>query len=90
LGRFISQESGRAGRDSKRSEAIIMMPAGRQKALQQAHAHKRDIIQWHKGILLKKKKRIKRRKIDQFINKAVCHQMHLNQAINTKVSKKVD
>ena len=35
--RSYSQESGRAGRDGKRSEAIILMPVGRQEALQKAH-----------------------------------------------------
>jgi superfamily II DNA helicase RecQ len=35
--RGYSQESGRAGRDGKRSEAIILMPVGRQEALQKAH-----------------------------------------------------
>jgi superfamily II DNA helicase RecQ len=35
--RNYSQESGRAGRDGKRSEAIILIPVRRQEALQKAH-----------------------------------------------------
>jgi superfamily II DNA helicase RecQ len=35
--RNYSQESGRAGRDGKRNEAIILIPVGRQEALQKAH-----------------------------------------------------
>ena len=31
------QESGRAGRDGKRSQAIVVMPGGKQEALQKAH-----------------------------------------------------
>ena len=32
--RSYSQESGRGGRDGKRSEAIVVMPAGKQEELQ--------------------------------------------------------
>jgi superfamily II DNA/RNA helicase len=42
------QESGRAGRDRKRSQAIIVMPAGQQEGLQKRHAktwHQRKSMQ---------------------------------------------
>ena len=54
--RSYSQESGRAGRDGKRSEAIILMPVGRQEALQKAHEQaQRRPAKFHISITAKEK-----------------------------------
>ena len=57
--RNYSQESGRAGRDGKKSEAIILMPVGRQEALQKAHEQaRRRPVKFHISMTAKKKQRI--------------------------------
>jgi superfamily II DNA helicase RecQ len=54
--RNYSQESGRAGRDRKRSEVIILMPVGRQEALQKAYEQaQRRLAKFHISITAKEK-----------------------------------
>jgi ATP-dependent DNA helicase RecQ len=59
--RNYSQESGQAGRDRKRSEAIILMPVRRQEALQKSHEQEQwQPVKFHITTTNKEKERIER------------------------------
>ena len=68
-----SQESGRASRDGMPGEAFIMMPVGKQEALQKAHKQaQRRPTQFQIEMSATDKKRIERQKVERFISGAKC------------------
>lgn len=78
------QESGRVGRDGKRSQAIIMMPAGQQEALQKRHARV-----WQQPrrmpcpmITEADRERVEREKVEKFISGAWCRYIYLDQEMD--------
>lgn len=83
--RSYGQESGRAGRDGQRSEAIILMPVGKQEALQKAHKpiQRRPVIF---RILTtakeKEKQRIEQQEVERFVSGAVCRRTYLDQEMD--------
>jgi superfamily II DNA helicase RecQ len=71
--RNYSQESGRAGRDGKRSEAIILMPVERQEALQKSHEQaQRRPAKLHISMTAKEKQRMEQQKVERFVSSAGC------------------
>jgi len=71
--RSYGQESGRAGRDGQPSEAIIVVGAGKQEALQNHYVRLRRQPVVHRAIITEAdKKRVDQDKVDQFISGAHC------------------
>jgi superfamily II DNA helicase RecQ len=66
--RNYGQESGRAGRDGKPSEAIIMVPAGKQEALQKQYERAQPPKKIYGVLSQKEKERVERQKVEQFIS----------------------
>ncbi|KAK6591474.1 hypothetical protein H4I95_12188 [Botrytis cinerea] len=78
--RNYSQESGRAGRDGKRSDAIILMPVGRQEALQKAHEQaQRRPATFHISMTVKEKQRIEQQKVERFASDAMMDELEAQQ-----------
>jgi superfamily II DNA helicase RecQ len=72
------QESGRGGRDGKRSEAIILVKAGRQEALQRQPIRR--------GISTADKQ-LDREKVNQFISGERCRRIYLDQEMDGRVDR---
>jgi len=86
--RNYSQESGRAGRDGKRSEAIILMPVGRQEALQKAHEQaQRRPAKFHISMTAKEKQRIEQQKVERFASGAVCRRVYLDREMDGRMDR---
>ena len=86
--RNYSQESGRAGRDGKRSEAIILMPIGRQEALQKAHEQaQRRPGQFHISMTVKEKQRIEQQKVERFVSGAGCRRVCLDREMDGRIDR---
>jgi RecQ family ATP-dependent DNA helicase len=86
--RNYSQESGRAGRDGKRSEAIILMPVGRQEALQKAHEQaQRRPAKFHISMTAKEKQRIEQQKVERFVSGAACRRVYLDQEMDGRMDR---
>ena len=86
--RSYSQESGRAGRDGKRSEAIILMPVGRQEALQKAHEQaQRRPAKFHISMTAKEKQRIEQQKVERFVSGAACRRVYLDREMDGRVDR---
>jgi superfamily II DNA helicase RecQ len=82
------QESGRAGRDGKRSEAIIMRGEGLQEAMQQQQARARKAHEIPRVLMTADdKKRIERGKVDKFISGSQCRRIHLDQEMDGRVDR---
>jgi superfamily II DNA helicase RecQ len=77
------QESGRAGRDGERSEAIILVGSGQQEALEQQHERMRRRGATPQVAITKEdKKRAERERVDRFISGTRCRRIHLDQAMD--------
>jgi RecQ family ATP-dependent DNA helicase len=86
--RNYSQESGRAGRDGKRSEAIILMPVGRQEALQKAHEQaQRRPGTFHISMTAKEKQRIEQQKVERFVSGAACRRVYLDREMDGRMDR---
>jgi hypothetical protein len=86
--RNYAQESGRAGRDGKRSQAIIIMPAGKQEAMQKAHEQApRQRPKFHIAMTAKEKVRIERQKVERFVSGARCRRIYLDQEMDGRVDR---
>jgi hypothetical protein len=86
--RNYGQESGRAGRDQQPSEAIIMVGAGRQEALQSHHAQLRREPIIHRAIITDiDKKRVEREKVDRFISGAQCRRIDLDREMDSRIDR---
>ncbi|KAK6591982.1 hypothetical protein H4I95_11932 [Botrytis cinerea] len=86
--RNYSQESGRAGRDGKRSDAIILMPAGRQEALQKAHEQaRRRPAKFHISMTVKEKQRIEQQKVERFVSGAACRRVYLDGEMDGRMDR---
>jgi superfamily II DNA helicase RecQ len=86
--RNYSQESGRAGRDGKRSEAIILMPVGRQEALQKAHKQaQRRPAKFHISMTAKEKQRIEQQKVERFVSGAGCRRVYLDREMDGRMDR---
>jgi RecQ family ATP-dependent DNA helicase len=80
------QESGRAGRDMERAQAIILVPDGRQEALQQLlEVPSRPQIG---GNLSEKEKGwAEQRKVDRFISGTKCRRIYLDQEMDGRLDR---
>lgn len=86
--RNYSQESGRAGRDGKRSEAIILMPVGRQEALQKAHEQaQRRPAKFHISMTAREKQRIEQQKVERFVSGAACRRVYLDREMDGRMDR---
>jgi len=86
--RNYSQESGRAGRDGKRSEAIVLMPVGRQEALQKAHEQaRRRPVKFHISMTAKEKQRIEQQKVERFVSGAACRRVYLDREMDGRMDR---
>ncbi|KAK5279583.1 ATP-dependent DNA helicase sgs1, partial [Exophiala xenobiotica] len=86
--RNYSQESGRAGRDGLRSEAIVLMPVGKQEALQKSHERaQRQAPKFHIAMSRKEKERVERHKVDHFISGSRCRRIYLDQEMDGRVDR---
>ncbi|KAK6591426.1 hypothetical protein H4I95_12206 [Botrytis cinerea] len=86
--RNYSQESGRAGRDGKRSDAIILMPVGRQEALQKAHEQaQRRPAKFHISMTVKEKQRIEQQKVERFVSGAACRRVYLDGEMDGRMDR---
>jgi hypothetical protein len=86
--RNYGQESGRAGRDGQPSEAVIMVGAGQQEALQSHHARLRRQPVVHRAIITEAdKKRVEREKVDRFISGAQCRRIDLDREMDGRVDR---
>ncbi|KAK6591435.1 DNA helicase [Botrytis cinerea] len=86
--RNYSQESGRAGRDGKRSDAIILMPVGRQEALQKAHEQaQRRPATFHISTTVKEKQRIEQQKVERFVSGAACRRVYLDGEMDGRMDR---
>ena len=83
--RNYSQESGRAGRDGLRSEAMILMPAGRQAALQKAHEWRPG--KFHISMTAQEKQRIAQQKVERFVSGAACRRVYLDQEMDGRIDR---
>jgi superfamily II DNA/RNA helicase len=82
------QESGRAGRDGKRSEAIILVGSGRQEALKRHYERiqRQDVVP-QVAITKEDKKRAEQDKVGRFISGARCRRVHLDQAMDNRFNR---
>ena len=78
--RDYGQESGRGGRDGQRSEAMILVKAGQQEALQ-AQSRRRPRQR------SMNKEQLEREKVDRFISGAQCRRIHLDQEMDGRVDR---
>lgn len=86
--RSYSRESGRAGRDGKRSEAIILMSVGRQEALQKAHEQaQRRPVKFHISVTAKEKQRIEQQKVERFASGAACRRVYLDHKMDGRIER---
>jgi len=86
--RNYSQESGRAGRDGKRSEAIILMPVGRPEALQKAHEHAQQRpATFYISMTAKEKQRIEQQKVERFVSGARCRRIYLDHEMDGRIDR---
>lgn len=86
--RNYGQESGRAGRDGKRSQAIILMPVGRQEALQKSHEQaQRQPAKFHITMTAKEKGRIERQKVERFVSGAKCRRIYLDHEMDGRIDR---
>jgi RecQ family ATP-dependent DNA helicase len=86
--RNYSQESGRAGRDGKRSEAIILLPVGRQEALQKAHEQaQRRPAKFHISMTAKEKQRIEQQKVERFASGTACRRVYLDREMDGRMDR---
>ena len=80
--RDYRQESGRGGRDGQRSEAIILVEAGRQEALQ--GQFRRPV---RRVISPMDKAQIEREKVNRFISGERCRRIHLDQDMDGRTNR---
>jgi RecQ family ATP-dependent DNA helicase len=86
--RNYGQESGRAGRDQQPSEAIIIVGAGQQEALQRHHARLRRQPVVHQAVITKAdKKRVEQEKVNRFISGAQCRRIDLDQEMDGRTDR---
>ncbi len=86
--RNYGQESGRGGRDGLRSQAIIMMPVGKQEALQRSHEQaQRQPPKFHIAMTAKEKERIERQKVERFMSGAKCRRIYLDQEMDGRIDR---
>ncbi|KFY68109.1 hypothetical protein V496_01286 [Pseudogymnoascus sp. VKM F-4515 (FW-2607)] len=82
------QESGRAGRDGKRSEAIILVGSGRQEALKRHYERiQQQGVVPQVAITKEDKKRAEQDKVGRFISGARCRRVHLDQAMDNRFNR---
>jgi len=77
------QESGRGGRDGKRCEAIILVEAGRQEALQ-AQSRQRSVRRVIRPV---DKEQIEQGKVDRFISGERCRRIYLDQEMDGRIDR---
>src|SRR6266536_1240365 len=86
--RNYGQESGRARRDGLRSQAIIMIPVGKQEAMQKSHKQsQRQPPKFYISMTVKEKEKIKRQKVKRFISSAKCRWIYLDQEIDRRIDR---
>ncbi|KFZ22776.1 hypothetical protein V502_02745, partial [Pseudogymnoascus sp. VKM F-4520 (FW-2644)] len=77
------QESGRAGRDGKPSEAAIIVRAGTQEALQQQDERRRREPTQNRAVITDADRaQVKRLKVAQFIGGMSCQRIHLDYKLD--------
>lgn len=81
------QESGRAGRDRQRSEAIIMVPEGRQESLQKRFEHARVSTRICDQGTKEGKRRIEMERMERFISGSKCRRIHLDQQMDGRMDR---
>ena len=76
-------KSGRAGRDRQPREAIIIVRAGKQEALQNHHARLRRQPVVHRAVITEAdRKRVDQEKVDRFISGAQCRRVDLDREMD--------
>jgi RecQ family ATP-dependent DNA helicase len=85
--RNYGQESGRAGRDGKPSEAIIMVPAGKQEALQKQYERARPPKKIYGTLTKKEKEWVESQKVERFISGARCRRIYLDQEMDGRLDR---
>ena len=84
----VMDKSGRAGRDRQPREAIIIVRAGKQEALQNHHARLRRQPVVHRAVITEAdRKRVDREKVDQFISSAQCRRVDLDREMDGRVDR---
>jgi RecQ family ATP-dependent DNA helicase len=90
--RSYSQESGRGGRDSERSEAIVVMPAGKQKELQdkiaRAKARKQPWKIQSRVMRPWEVKQVEWEKMERFLSGSRCRRIYLDSEMDDRNDRK--
>ena len=90
--RSYSQESGRGGRDGERSEAIVVMPAGKQKELQdkiaRAKARKQPWKIQSRVMRLWEAKQVEWEKMERFLSGSKCRRIYLDSEMDDRNNRK--
>ena len=86
--RNYSQESRRAGRDRKRSKAIILILVRRQEVLQKAYKQvQRRLAKFYISMTTKEKQRIEQQKVKRFASGAACRRVYLDREIDRRIDR---
>jgi RecQ family ATP-dependent DNA helicase len=86
--RNYGQESGRAGRDGQRAQAIILMPVGKQEALQKAHEQAQRQPGRTHGVMTEKEKRwMEQQKVERFISGSKCRRIFLDREMDGRMDR---
>ncbi|KAG9241062.1 P-loop containing nucleoside triphosphate hydrolase protein, partial [Calycina marina] len=88
--RSYGQESGRAGRDGERCQAIIVMPKGKQEALQKAQRHPRNqTIDRIAGKVVSEtqRRKIEIQKVNRLISGARCRRIYLDEELDGRIDR---
>ncbi|KFY64196.1 hypothetical protein V496_03407 [Pseudogymnoascus sp. VKM F-4515 (FW-2607)] len=90
--RSYSQESGRGGRDGDRSEAIVVMPAGKQKELQdkiaRAKARKQPWKIQSRVMRPWEAKHVEWEKMERFLSGSRCRRIYLDSEMDYRQNRK--
>lgn len=81
------QESGRGGRDGKRCQAIIMVPEGKQEALQQKHDQERHRPAKRLYFDERDERYIEWQKVERFISGERCRRIYLDQEMDGRFDR---
>ena len=85
--RNYGQESGRAGRDGERSEAIIVVSDGKQILLQKQFEQARPPKKIYGVLTETEKKRVEMQKVERFISGARCRRIYLDQEMDGRLDR---
>jgi hypothetical protein len=86
--RNYGQESGRAGRDGQRAQAIVLMPAGKQEALQKScEQAQRQPVKIRGAMTEKEKRWIEQQKVDRFLSGGRCRRIYLDGEMDGRMDR---